>query len=52
MKSTLAVVVSRPVARGCETDRRPHAFAAEFDANKPVTLTGTGHEGRLEEPAA
>ena len=26
-----------------------HAFAAEFDANKPIKLTGARHQGRLEE---
>jgi len=42
MKSTLAVVV---VAAGLFLAAKPivahHAFAAEFDANKPVKLTGT-----------
>ena len=42
MKSTLAVVV---VAGGLLVAAKPivahHAFAAEFDANKPVKLTGT-----------
>jgi hypothetical protein len=42
MKSTLAVVV---VAAGFLLAARPivahHAFAAEFDANRPVKLTGT-----------
>jgi len=42
MESTLAVVV---VAAGLFLAAKPivahHAFAAEFDANKPVKLTGT-----------
>ena len=28
-----------------------HAFAAEFDANKPVTLEGHAHQGRVDQPA-
>ena len=28
-----------------------HSFAAEFDSNKPIKLTGSGHEDRVDEPA-
>ena len=28
-----------------------HSFAGEYDSAKPITLTGEGHEGRVDEPA-
>ena len=28
-----------------------HAFSAEFDADKPITLAGRGHASRLDQPA-
>jgi Family of unknown function (DUF6152) len=41
MNTTLAVVITAGLLLGGGTVVAHHAFSAEFDANKPVTLTGT-----------
>jgi hypothetical protein len=42
MKATLTVVVvAAGVLLAARTTVAHHAFSAEFDANKPITLTGT-----------
>jgi hypothetical protein len=41
MNTTLAVVVAAGLLLAGRSVMAHHAFSAEFDANKPVTLTGT-----------
>src|SRR4026207_1062069 len=41
MNTTLAVVVAAGLLLAGRSVMAHHAFSAEFDANKPVSLTGT-----------